>query len=128
MTELGMIALGGAFGAMARYLLGEWVASIAGDHFPWGIFLINVLGSFLIGVLFVLLVEETASASLWRPFLMVGFLGAFTTFSTFSLQTLALFEVGRWLAAASYAVGSLIFCLIAVAAGVFLSRALTGTH
>ncbi len=128
MTEIGLIALGGAFGAMARFLLGEWVASIAGEHFPWGIFLINILGSFLIGVLFVLLVEQTTSASLWRPFLMVGFLGAFTTFSTFSLQTLALFEVGRWLAAAGYAIGTLILCLIGVAAGVFLSRALTGTH
>lgn len=127
MTELSMIALGGALGAITRFLLGEWVTSIAGEQFPWGILLVNAVGSFLIGILFVILVEQTQGPSFWRPLLMVGFLGAFTTFSTFSLQTLALIEVGRWLAAAGYAFGSLFLCLFAVSLGVFLSRALTGT-
>ena len=126
MIEVLAIALGGALGAVSRYLMGESVTVWFGNDFPWGIFTINVLGSFLIGVLFVFLVEQQSGSSAWRSFLMVGFLGAFTTFSTFSLQTLALIETGRWLTAGMYAFGSLLLCLAAVAAGVLLSRQLTG--
>jgi CrcB protein len=127
MTELLAVAAGGALGAVARFLLGEWVTSLTGEHFPWGIFTVNALGSLLIGVLFVILVEQNPNAGIWRALLMVGFLGAFTTFSTFSLQTLALLETGRWLMAASYAFGSLMVCVIAVAVGVGITRAVSGS-
>ncbi|MFN3237462.1 MAG: fluoride efflux transporter CrcB [Pseudomonadales bacterium] len=127
MTELLAVAAGGALGAVARFLLGEWVTSLTGEHFPWGIFTVNALGSLLIGILFVILVEQNPNAGIWRSLLMVGFLGAFTTFSTFSLQTLALLETGRWLMAASYAFGSLMVCVIAVAVGVGITRAVSGS-
>jgi CrcB protein len=127
MTELLAVAAGGALGAVARFLLGEWVTSLTGEHFPWGIFTVNALGSLLIGILFVILVEQNPNAGIWRSLLMVGFLGAFTTFSTFSLQTLALLETGRWIMAASYAFGSLMVCVIAVAVGVGITRAVSGS-
>lgn len=127
MTELLAVAAGGALGAVARFLLGEWVTSLTGEHFPWGIFTVNALGSLLIGILFVILVEQNPNAGIWRSLLMVGFLGAFTTFSTFSLQTLALLETGRWLMAASYAFGSLMVCVLAVAVGVGITRAVSGS-
>ena len=128
MNELFAIALGGALGSVARYVLGESVTGLLGEAFPWGIFVVNVIGCLAIGVLFVLLVETgNEGTGAWRSFLMVGFLGAFTTFSTFSLQTLALLETGRWLVAASYALGSLLSCLAAVAIGVWLARFLSGT-
>ncbi len=125
MNELFAIAVGGALGAVARYLLGETITGHFGNSFPWGIFTVNALGCLCIGVLFVLLVEQQ-DGTVWRSFLMVGFLGAFTTFSTFSLQTLALFETGRWLTAALYSFGSLITYLVRVSAGVWISRQLTG--
>lgn len=127
MTELLAVAAGGALGAVARFLLGEWVTSLTGEHFPWGIFTVNALGSLLIGILFVILVEQNPNAGIWRSLLIVGFLGAFTTFSTFSLQTLALLETGRWLMAASYAFGSLMVCVLAVAVGVGITRAVSGS-
>ena len=127
MNELIAIALGGALGSVARYLLGESVTGVMGDAFPWGIFVVNVVGCLAIGVLFVLLVEQYPSGGVWRSLFMVGFLGAFTTFSTFSLQTLALVETGKWLAATNYAMGSLLSCLIAVAVGVWLTRLMSGS-
>ena len=126
MNELLAIALGGAMGAVARYLLGEAITAYLGDAFPWGIFMVNALGSLAIGILFVLLVEQYPDSGIWRSLTIVGFLGAFTTFSTFSLQTLALLETGRWLIAVSYSLGSLVTCLIGTAFGVWLTRRLTG--
>lgn len=126
MNELLAIALGGAMGAVARYLLGESITAYLGEAFPWGIFMVNALGSLAIGILFVLLVEQYPDSGIWRSLLIVGFLGAFTTFSTFSLQTLALLETGRWLVAVTYSFGSLVTCLVGVALGVWLTRRLTG--
>ena len=126
MTELLAIAGGGALGAVARYLAGEWLASQLGTEFPWGIFLVNAVGCFLIGILFVYLVELNSQSGYWRSFLMVGFLGAFTTFSTFSLQTLAMLETGRWLLASIYGLGSLAVCMVAVFLGVWIARQLSG--
>lgn len=126
MLELIAIAVGGAFGAVARFSLGQWVGDTLGTEFPWGILLINISGSLAIGVLFVLLVEQEHLSTIYRSALMVGFLGAFTTFSTFSLQTLALIETGRFLEALSYVLASVVLSLGAVALGVFITRQLTG--
>ena len=109
---LPLIALGGAIGSVLRYLM---VAAIGA---PWGTAAVNVLGSFAIGVLFVLLDARTG----WQLFLITGLLGGFTTFSAFSLDTLKLFEAGQPLQAALYVLGSVALSLIAVALGVALAR------
>jgi CrcB protein len=111
---LPLIALGGAIGSVLRYLM---VAAIGA---PWGTAAVNVLGSFAIGVLFVLLDARTG----WQLFVMTGLLGGFTTFSAFSLDTLKLFEAGQPLQAALYVLGSVALSLIAVALGVALARGL----
>jgi len=109
---LPLIALGGAVGSVLRYLM---VAAIGA---PWGTAAVNVLGSFAIGALFVLLDARTG----WQLFLMTGLLGGFTTFSAFSLDMLKLFEAGQPLQAALYVLGSVALSLIAVALGVALAR------
>ena len=112
--SLSFIALGGAIGSVLRYLM---VGAIGA---PWGVAAVNVLGSFVIGVLFVLIPREG-----WQLFLMTGLLGGFTTFSAFSLDTLKLVEGGQPLLAIVYLLASVILSLIAVALGVALARGLT---
>jgi CrcB protein len=109
---LPLIALGGALGSVLRYLM---VAAVGA---PWGTAAVNVIGSFAIGVLFVLLDTRVG----WQLFLMTGLLGGFTTFSAFSLDTIKLFEAGQPLEAALYVLGSVTLSLIAVALGVALAR------
>ena len=90
--------------------------------FPLGTFVVNVLGSFLIGVFFVLLAEKAQIAEQWRPIIVVGFLGGLTTFSTFSLDALLLFEQGHYNTALFYIISSIVLCLIAAFAGMQLTR------
>jgi fluoride exporter len=117
------LAIGGVAGTLARYGLTGWVHSWAGTRLPWGTFAVNVLGSFLLGYL--VRAFQLAPISLeMRTLLTVGFCGAFTTFSTFSYETLILFQEGAWLRAALYAFGSLGFGLAAMFAGIALA---TGT-
>jgi CrcB protein len=104
MKYLVFIALGGAGGAVSRYLLANWVHSLWEGHFPLGTLLVNMLGSAAIGVVFVLL-ERALIHPDWRGVLMVGFLGAFTTFSTFSLETISLWEAGHMGQAMAYMIG-----------------------
>jgi fluoride exporter len=111
---LPLIALGGAIGSMLRFLM---VGAIGA---PWGVAAVNVLGSFVIGALFVLIPRDG-----WQLFLMTGVLGGFTTFSAFSLDTLKLVEGGQALVAGVYVLVSVILSLIAVALGVALARGLT---
>lgn len=111
---LPLIALGGAAGSVLRYLM---VSAIGA---PLGTAAVNVLGSFVIGVLFVVIGNREG----WHFFLMTGLLGGFTTFSAFSLDTLKLIEAGQPLSAAAYVLGSVALSLIAVALGVALARGL----
>jgi CrcB protein len=113
------IALGGALGAVARYGLGRWIHSWAGDGFPWGTFAINAIGSFLIG-LSLRYLEGIAAAPELRALMTVGLLGAFTTFSTFTYDTIVLLQEGAWTRAALYALGSLAIGLLAVGSGLYL--------
>lgn len=122
-TILG-VAVAGALGALARYGLGGWLAVRFGGGFPWETLVINVSGSLILGFVFVALTERLAVSTALRTSLTIGFLGAYTTFSTFSLETLRLVEVGAvWLAVlnvlASVAAG-----LVAVWLGMTLGRAL----
>jgi len=94
LTTLALVALGGALGAVLRFLVSSGVAALVGRGFPYGTLLVNVIGSGAIGMLYVLLIERLLAAPGWRAFLVVGLLGALTTFSTFSLETLQLLESG----------------------------------
>lgn len=114
------IALGGAAGALARYGLGGWVQDRAGFGFPWGTLVVNVLGCLLIGLAMRYL-EAVRLAPEVRALVTVGVLGAFTTFSTFSYETVALIEDGAWGRAAGYALGSLILGIAAVWVGMSAS-------
>ena len=114
------VALGGAIGASARYLTGVAAMRIAGPGFPWATLVVNVLGSFLMGVLVVALAHKGGTRL--APFLMVGLLGGFTTFSAFSLDALTLFERGQVWSAAAYVAGSVVLSLAAIAAGIAVSR------
>lgn len=123
---LAAISLGGGIGALARYGLATLLPTQPG-HFPWGTFTTNVAGCFLIGVLMVLITEVWAAHRLVRPFLGVGFLGGFTTFSTYAVETRGLLEPGTAFLAMLYLAGTLICALLAVIAGVWLTRMLTGS-
>lgn len=117
------VAIGGAFGAVARY--GVSVACV-GLHpkFPIATLIVNVLGSFAIGVLYVLIVEKGVLPPIWRHALMIGFLGAFTTFSTFSIETLHLLQMGHWQTAVFYLVSSFLLSICAVFAAIVLTEKL----
>lgn len=119
---LTVIALGGALGSLARYGLGEALPHRPGE-FPWSTFAENVAGSFLLGVLMILVLEVWPPTRYVRPFLGVGVLGGFTTFSTAMLDTHALAEAGEPLLLVAYLVGTVTSVLVAVAAGVALGRA-----
>ncbi|MFT6451509.1 MAG: CrcB protein [Halocynthiibacter sp.] len=114
------VALGGALGASARYLTGQGMARAFGAAFPYGTLAVNLIGSFAMGVLFIVLAQKGGARM--SPFLLTGLLGGFTTFSAFSLDTLALFERGQLGAAAGYVLVSVIGSLAAIFAGVAIAR------
>ena len=118
------VALGGAAGASARFLAAEGIAKCVDKPFPAGTLAINVLGSFFIGVCYWLLIHQQVGGEVSRHLFMVGFLGAFTTFSTFSLETLMLLQQGRYTAAFGYIASSLLICLAATALGMKLTKSL----
>lgn len=122
--DLLWVGVGGGLGAVARYLVGGWIVARVGSTFPFHTLLINVTGSFAIGALLVLLMDQMAADPAWRLFLVVGVLGGYTTFSSFSYEVLALVEAGRWLAAAVYVVGSNGLSLLAAYLGMMLARTL----
>jgi len=110
------VMVGGALGAAARYGLSGWVQDWSGSTFPWGTLVVNVSGSFLIG-LSVHLLEALPVSVEMRALVTIGLLGAFTTFSTFSYETLMLAREGLWGRALAYTFGSLSLGLVAVVAG-----------
>ncbi len=122
------VALGGALGSMARYWCSDFAARMIGESFPWGTLSVNVLGSFIIGLMAAMSAVDSRfliSADI-RIFVMVGICGGYTTFSSFSLQTLNLMREGEWLAAGANIGGSVVLCMLAVwggyVAGALLSR------
>lgn len=126
MGQLIAIACGGALGALGRFGLQHWISSLYNGRFPLAIFLANSIGSLCLGLAYVLIVERGIERDLisefWRPFLMVGLLGAFTTFSTFSLDTLRLIEEGFWLLAASNILANILCALLGAFIGMNLGR------
>ena len=114
MKHLLFIALGGAGGALARHWMSTMVHASTKTHFPWGTLSVNLLGSFCLGVLYVIIVERGIVHPDWRSITIVGFLGAFTTFSTFSLEAIALLENGQAGMALVYVLFSVTVCMTAV--------------
>jgi CrcB protein len=125
------VALGGAVGSAARYLAGAFIANHFGPDFPWGTFIVNVSGSFLIGVILSGVILSLVGGGLLpagaRPFLAVGIMGGYTTFSTYSHESLQLIQDGEFGALALNALGQVALGLTAVYLGVVLGRALGGT-
>lgn len=116
-----LIALGGALGAMGRYAMIQFMP-VNPEHFPWAIWLANVLGSLLIGVFYVVIIEKGLLAPTWRPLLMVGFLGALTTFSTFALDAVLLWQHGQSTMAFIYVITSVVACILAASVSITLMR------
>jgi CrcB protein len=114
MKHLIFIALGGAGGALARHWMSSLVHNSANSLFPWGTLSVNLLGSFCLGIMYMVIIERGLIHPDWRSVTMVGFLGAFTTFSTFSLETIALLENGQPAMALGYVVFSVLICVSAV--------------
>ena len=118
------VALGGASGAIARYLVMLATASFTRGGLPWGVLIANVTGCFAAGMVFVLTSERPGVDPLWRLLLAVGFLGAFTTFSAFSVDTLALLQAGELVRALINVAANLLLCLLACGLGMLLARTL----
>jgi CrcB protein len=123
-NQLVAIAAGGALGALLRFWVAGGVAAWLGRDFPYGTLIINVSGSLAMGVLYVLLLERFDVSPLWRGSLLVGLLGAFTTFSTFSIETVNLIEAGEGMKALANVLFSVILCIGATAAGLVIGRQL----
>ena len=119
---LGLIALGGAVGAIARHLVVLAFAGITRAGLPWGVLVANVSGCFVAGLVFVLTSERPGVDPLWRLLLAVGFLGAFTTFSAFSVDTLVLMQGGQLARAALNVLSNVALCLLACGLGMALAR------
>lgn len=120
------VAVGGGIGSALRLGMQEWMVTQFGRAFPWGTLGINILGSLLIGVLAVVLVERFELHPAWRLALVVGVLGGFTTFSTFSLEVVHMLDSGVWARALGYMGVSLAGCILAAAAGLYGARAVLG--
>lgn len=118
------VALGGALGSVSRFWLSNLVLKQAGTAFPYGTLAVNLIGSFAIGVAWSLLVQQQWGTDHYRPLVIAGFLGGFTTFSAFSLESIILLQQERWLALCSYVGFSVIGCLVAAAAGIWCSKSL----
>lgn len=117
------VAAGGALGSVARYLVGVASTRAFGLAFPWGTLIVNVAGSFLIGVLVELFALKADLPQEARVFLTVGLCGGFTTFSTFSLDAWVLVERGAWWQAAAYVAGSVLLSIGGLVAGLYVVRA-----
>jgi CrcB protein len=117
-----VISLGGILGANARYLLGTWIAQRYGTSFPYGTLVINISGSFVIGLFLTLIAERFVVHPNWRLFFAVGFLGAYTTFSTFSYESVVLIQNGSWRLGLVNMVGSVVLGPIAVVLGMVVAR------
>ncbi len=118
------IAAGGALGAVLRFWMSNGVYALLGRGFPYGTLAVNVLGSLLMGFLFVLLIDKLSLGPNWRAALLIGLLGAFTTFSAFSMETLNLIEEGETMKALLNMVLSVLLCVGAAWVGVLAGRSI----
>ena len=118
------VAIGGALGSMARYALSAWIFAVSSHKFPYATLTVNVIGSFVMGILFVIIVEKAALPAEMRSLLMIGFLGAFTTFSAFSLDALGLWQNVHVFLSLVYMLATVVLCLVAISSAIWLTRLL----
>ncbi|MEZ5757299.1 MAG: fluoride efflux transporter CrcB [Emcibacteraceae bacterium] len=116
------VAAGGAIGATGRFLVGRLMFNIMGPGFPWGTFTVNIVGSFLIGLLVELMALRMNLAHEWQGFIVVGILGGFTTFSSFSMEVGLMLERDQFYTAAIYIFGTMFAGIVALFAGIFAGR------
>ena len=119
---LATVAVGGAIGSAARYMIAGWVQSAAWEGFPFGIFVVNISGGLIMGILTELMALKWKVSLEMRAFLTTGILGGYTTFSTFSLDSALLIERGAYTSAAFYIAGSAILSVVALFAGLWIIR------
>ena len=124
MQTLFYIALGGALGAVLRYAVTNGVHAMIGRGFPYGTLTVNVVGSLIMGLMYIIFIERVSNNLPLRVMIITGFLGAFTTFSTFSIETFNLLENGEAAKALINVLISVILCLLAAWAGVIIGREL----
>lgn len=120
-----MVGIGGFLGAVARFWLGGYIGSRMGTRFPYGTFVINISGSFLIGLILTILAERTHWDPSWRCLIPIGFIGAYTTFSTFEYETLRTLQDGQFLIAALNVTLSVLVGFVAVWGGAILGKAIS---
>lgn len=125
LDRVAMVALGAAFGANSRYWIGLWIHERMGLSFPFGTLFVNVSGSFALGILTALTVRVLPLSTEWRLLLGTGFLGSYTTFSTFAVESISLLEEGRIEAFFFNAATNTLLSLLAAAAGFWLVRTLS---
>ena len=111
MSMVFAVACGGAIGAMGRYFISNYFQTVAGNTFPLGTLTVNVLGCAILGVLFAALSSIWAPSQEIRAFLTVGMMGAFTTFSAFSLEVVLMIERAQWVLAGTYIIASVVLCV-----------------
>lgn len=124
MIKYWMVGLGGFIGAIARFALGSYIGNRIGSRLPYGTFVINISGSFLIGFILTVLAQRTDASPNWRYLIPIGFIGAYTTFSTFEYETLRTVQDGQILIAMANVSLSVIAGFVAVWVGVIAGRAL----
>src|SRR5258708_30514501 len=122
-NDLLVISIGAILGANARWILSRYAARVLGPMFPYGTLFINVTGSFIVGFFMIWATERMLLDPRWRLLIVVGFCGAFTTFSSFAFETMAYFEQGQWLLLFTNFFSTNLLCLGAVLAGMALARA-----
>ncbi|MFZ0309764.1 MAG: fluoride efflux transporter CrcB [Candidatus Sulfotelmatobacter sp.] len=119
-----MIGIGGGLGSILRFWLGSYIGSKMGTRFPYGTFVINITGSFLIGLVFALLTARTHWSANWRYLIPIGFIGGYTTFSSFEYETLRTIQDGQVGIGLLYVATSVVFGLVAVWGGMIAGRAI----
>lgn len=124
MNDFLVISLGAIVGANARYLVSRYAARLLGPVFPYGTLVINVVGSLIVGFYLVWTSERVLADPRWRLLVVVGFCGAFTTFSSYAFETMAYFEQGQWLLMLTNVLSNNLLCLGGALAGMVLARVL----
>lgn len=124
MNDILVISIGAILGANARWIISRYAARVLGPTFPYGTLFINVTGSFIVGFFMIWATERVLLDPRWRLLIVVGFCGAFTTFSSYAFETMAYFEQGQWLLMFTNFASNNLLCLGAALAGMALARAL----